>query len=108
MRRLTTFMIAATLLPVVGASAEAPTFSVDLPLNIDLALPGFGEKKLIRVARPLPVILALRGQASTCYYIRQLNKNLQKPKDKPEMVPLADESEQPASQSRQDCIPRPL
>jgi hypothetical protein len=108
MRRLATLVIAATMLPVFGASPEMPGFSTELPSDLDLSLPGFSEKKLKPATTRRTVVLDSRSRPSTCYYIRQLNKDLQKPKDKAELVPLADDSVQPQSDSRMDCLKRSL
>jgi hypothetical protein len=42
---------------------------------------------------------------STCYYIHQINQNLQKPKEKPELVLLASASAVPIRNSNPDCLP---
>jgi hypothetical protein len=108
MRRFATLVIAATMLPVFGASPEAPSFSTELPLNLDLALPGFSTKKFTPAAVRRPMVSASETRPSTCYYIRQLNRNLQKPKDRAEFVLLADESAQPGSDPKVDCLTRSL
>jgi hypothetical protein len=109
MRKLANMMIAAILLPVVGASAEQSTFSLTPPTSFDLALPGFSAKG--RAANP-PVFRRTAGDpvarvASKCYYMRQLNRNLQKLTEKPELIQLAD-ADVSSMTANVDCLTRSL
>lgn len=82
MRRLFIMAITAVCLPTLAASAVAAEFKLDPSSGIDLALPGFSGKNSLRPVQ--------RGPRSRCYFIGQLNRNLQKPNSAPQMVPLAD------------------
>lgn len=108
MRRLATIVIAATMLPVFGASPEEPQFSITLPFNVDLALPGFSEKGVKSAVDSRTAGRdVVRVSPSTCYYMGQINKNLQKPKEKPELVQLADADASPVP-GNVNCLTRSL
>jgi hypothetical protein len=109
MRRLASIVIGATVLPVLGAAAADSSFSLTLPPSIDLALPGFSERGM---AVSPPVIRRTAGDLATrappkCYYMRQLNRNLQKLKEKPELIQLAD-AEVSSTSANVDCLTRSL
>jgi hypothetical protein len=111
MRKLATILIAATMLPVFGASPEEPQFSIAQPYGLDLALPGFSGKEILppRIGTSVHTAGAPRGPRlpSKCYYVGQINRNLQKPKEKPELVPLADADVSPVP-GNLNCLTRSL
>jgi hypothetical protein len=47
---------------------------------------------------------AFARMSSTCYFIRQANSNLQKPKDKPELLPVAESGVAPISNGNLNCL----
>ncbi len=47
---------------------------------------------------------AIRPGSSRCFFIRQVNRNLQKPKEKPELVPLASADGELLDFSNPDCL----
>ena len=109
MGRLVTIMLVAAALPAMGATAfssdlrrpgkEAPSlkecFSPDallqpVPLGCAAAL-----QQHRKVSEPVKLTDLMHRPAKRCYYIRQLNAHLHKPKGKPELVPLADKGADP-------------
>jgi hypothetical protein len=100
MRQYTILFIAIAALPALAdtpasdAASAIPTyeeFQAEVQgLSPDEIRALMAKERVVFVRPPPAISLYL---ASKCYYIQQVNKNLQKPKDKPELVPLADSSE---------------
>jgi hypothetical protein len=105
--RIFAFLVVAAL-TVTGA--HAAEFSTTLPFNIDLALPGFSEKP--RPPLPRRITSAMPGAPamvvpSKCYYIRQLNADLQQLAAEPQWVPLAAD-DGTTSAGNVNCLTRSL
>lgn len=127
MRRIMIAMLAATVLPVLGAeplntatSNDASKFSLDraaslptyrefladvmqmTPEQID-ALPK--SEALPRRSGPAQYSPAFRASSrpAKCYYIRQANRNMVKPSGQPRLIPLADDSAEPLDNGNRDC-----
>ena len=50
------------------------------------------------------VRMTFRTAGLTCYFIRQANQNLQKPRDKPELIPLASATVTPLGNANTNCL----
>ena len=100
MRRLVPLLMMSAVFPAIGDTPaqvqSQPRSNVQFSLDV---LPPSTAFQLFpaapKISRPLGVVV--RAPSRPCYYIRQLNKNLQKPKNKPELVPLADNRPEPAA-----------
>jgi hypothetical protein len=132
MRNLATITLAAIVLPAL-AQVPGPAEQVPVPVaqapdpakesgpaGIEAATPpadrfssllqeklkiGFSNMPAQEAAALSRRMVAIAAQLrSTCYFIRQVNGNLQKPKDKPEFVPLAESGATPIPNSASTCM----
>jgi hypothetical protein len=119
MSRLVTILLVAATLPVMGAEPfslellprETESFSLDTlkkPKRLPFPSTAFERFVKDREAGRLNALNALLQAPRTCYYIRQLNANLRKPKDNPQVVPLADQGAAaetaPGTTSKPECM----
>jgi hypothetical protein len=125
MRRLANVILAAAVLPALaqvpgpaaqvadpakepvpaGQEAAAPApdqFVSSLKQKLSIDFTGMTTGEAAAMSRRLDAAWA--RYASTCYFIRQANSNLQKPKAKPELVPLAESGAAPIPESASDCL----
>jgi hypothetical protein len=111
MRTLTTMLLAAAALPAL-AQTPGPDLSSAIPSyrQFQAEVRGMSAEEIKALAdirkdtSPSPPGSAISLLASKCYYIRQVNKNLQKPREKPELVPLAAADAEPLNVSDTDCL----
>jgi hypothetical protein len=119
MSRLVTILLIAATLPVMGAAPFSlellpqgtESFSLDgqkKPKRAPLPSAAMEQRMKDQAAARLKAMLTLEAANRPCYYIRQLNANLRKPKDKPELVPLADQGVAaeiaPGTTSKPECM----
>jgi hypothetical protein len=125
MRSLANFILAAAVLPALaqvpgpaaqvadpakehvpsGQEAVLPSpdqFISSLKQKLTIDFTGMTAAEAAALSRRLNAEFA--RSLSTCYFIRQVNGNLQKPKAKPELVPLADAGAAPIANSASNCL----
>jgi hypothetical protein len=115
MRRIAIVLL-VTVLPVLGQTPP-PAAQATPPPARDSAPPANGvriltEEEFQKYLQGLSpeereaVIRRMKSTTSgpTCYFIQQVNQNLQKPKDKAEFVPLASAGAAPLGNANTNCL----
>ncbi len=114
-RPITVLFVALVVALALPALADAPPEAAEAAPPAKEAAPSAGgldqqsslERLRARIANMTPAeidrIARLRLQGN-CYFIRQVNQNLQKPREKPELVPLQHVAAAPIRNSDVSCL----
>lgn len=99
MLRIAILLLAAAV-PVLAQTPPPKSSSQDL------GFPDFDAflQYLQRLTPQQRESVLAKAQLPLCYFIQQVNRNLQKPKDKPEFVPLASAGSAPAGTASSSCL----
>jgi len=109
-------LLAATVPALAQTPPAAPDKKADPPSSAaspvakgspqELSFPNFEAflRYLQKLSPEQRDALLARAQLPPCYFIRQVNQDLRRPKEQPEFVPLASAGSTPAGRASTNCI----
>ncbi len=107
MRTLTTIVLTAAVLPAIAQtpgqdlSSAIPTYK---QFQAEVRGMSAEEVQALRDSQVSKLPARILSGSTDCYFIRQVNKNLKKPAEKPEFVPLASAEAEPLDITNTDCL----